>query len=41
MTGLAVATWGTPVYFAVDMIMNGSIDVSAAFFDKIKVIINP
>ena len=28
-------------YFAVDMIMNGTIDSSAAFFDKIKVIINP
>lgn len=38
-SGLAVGTY--TFYFAVDMIMNGTINVSAAFYDKIKVIINP
>jgi outer membrane protein assembly factor BamB len=38
-SGLAAGTY--TFYFAIDMIMNGSIDVSAAYFDKVKVIIDP
>lgn len=37
--GLAAGTY--TFYFAVDMVMNGVIDVGATFYDKIKVIINP
>jgi hypothetical protein len=38
-SGLAPGTY--TFYFAVDMVMNGSIDVSQAFYDKIKVTITP
>ena len=38
-SGLAPGTY--TFYFAVDMVMNGSIDVSQAFYDKVKVTINP
>jgi hypothetical protein len=38
-SGLAAGTY--TFYFAVDMVMNGAIDVSEAFYDKVKVIINP
>lgn len=38
-SGLAPGTY--TFYFAVDMNMNGTIDVGAAYFDTIRVIINP
>jgi hypothetical protein len=38
-SGLTPGTY--TFYIAVDMVMNGAIDVSEAFYDKIKVIINP
>jgi hypothetical protein len=38
-SGLAPGTY--TFYFAVDMAMNGSIDVSLAYYDKVKVTINP
>jgi len=38
-SGLAPGTY--IFYFAVDMDMNGSIDVSLAYYDKVKVTINP
>jgi hypothetical protein len=38
-SGLAPGTY--TFYFAVDMVMNGSIDVGQAYYDKVKVTINP
>jgi hypothetical protein len=38
-SGLAPGTY--TFYFAVDMAMNGAIDVSQAYYDKVKVTINP
>jgi hypothetical protein len=38
-SGLAPGTY--TFYFAVDMVMNGSVDVGSAYYDKVKVIINP
>jgi hypothetical protein len=38
-SGLAPGTY--TFFFAIDMMMNGSIDVGEAYFDKIKVIITP
>jgi hypothetical protein len=38
-SGLAPGTYN--FYFGVDMVMNGAINLSAGFYDKVKVIINP
>jgi hypothetical protein len=38
-SGLTSGTY--TFYFAVDMAMNGSIDAALAYYDKVKVIINP